>query len=162
MVLPKLVGERIKRREDPRLVAGTSIYVDDMKLYGMLYCGIVRSVYGHAKIKSIDTEAARQFPGVVAVVTGEDLKASGVGTLPVAHRFGEGLKVPPRYPIAVDEVHFVGEAVAAIVATDRYIARDAVDLVEVEYEPLPAVVDLDAAYAGGPLVHEEFGTNVAF
>ncbi|HEY7908438.1 MAG TPA: molybdopterin cofactor-binding domain-containing protein [Thermomicrobiales bacterium] len=162
MVLPKLVGERIKRREDPRLVAGTSTYVDDMKLNGMLYCGIVRSVYGHAKIKSIDTEAARQHPGVFAVITGEDLKASGVGTMPVAHRFGEGLKVPPRYPLAVGEVNFAGEAVAAVVATDRYVARDAVDLVNVEYEPLPVVVDVDAAYAGGPFVHEEFGTNVAF
>ncbi len=162
MVLPKLVGEPIKRREDPRLVAGTSTYVDDLKLHGMLYCGIVRSMYAHAKIKSIDTEAARQHPGVFAVVTGEDLKASGVGTLPVAHRFGEGLKVPPRYPLAVGEVNFVGEAVAAIVATDRYVARDAVDLVHVEYEPLPAVIDLDAAYKGGPFVHEEFGTNVAF
>ena len=137
MVLPKLVGKRIKRREDPRLVAGTSTYVDDLKLHGTLYCGIVRSVYAHAKIKSIDTEAARQHPGVFAVVTGEDLKASGVGTLPVAHRFGEGLKVPPRYPLAVDEVNFVGEAVAAVVATDRYVARDAIDLVNVEYEPLP-------------------------
>lgn len=162
MVLPKLVGTPIKRREDPRLVEGTGTYVDDLKLNGTLYCGIVRSVYAHAKIKSIDTEAARQHPGVFAVVTGEDLKARGVGILPVAHRFGEGLKVPPRYPIAVGEVHFAGEAVAAVVATDRYVARDAVELVHVEYEPLPAVVDLDAAYAGAPYVHEEFGTNVAF
>ncbi len=98
MVLPKLVGEPVKRREDPRLVSGTSIYVDDLKLYGTLYCGIVRSVYAHAKIKSIDTEAARQHPGVFAVVTGADFAASGVGALPVAHRFGEGLKVPPHYP----------------------------------------------------------------
>ncbi len=162
MVLPKLVGERIKRREDPRLVSGTSTYVDDIKLHGAVYCGIVRSIYAHAKIKSIDTEAARQFPGVIAVVTGADLKSGGAGTMPVAHRFGEGLKVPLRYPLAVDEVHFVGEAVAAVVATDRYVARDAVDLIEIEYEPLSAVVDLDAAYAGGSLVHEQFGTNVAF
>ena len=162
MVLPKLVGERIKRREDPRLVAGTSTYVDDIKLHGTLYCGIVRSVYAHARITSIDTEAARQYPGVFAVITGEDLKASGVGTMPVAHRFGEGLKVPPRYPLAVGEVNFVGEAVAAVVATDRYVARDAVDLINVEYEPLTAVTDLDAAFKGGPYVHEEFGSNVAF
>ena len=162
MVLPKLVGEPIKRREDPRLISGTSTYVDDLKLHGTLYCGIVRSIHAHAKITSIDTEAARQHPGVFAVVTGEDLKASGIGTLPVAHRFGEALKAPPRYPLAVGEVNFVGEAVAAVVATDRYVARDAVDLVQVAYEPLPAVVDLDAAYAGAPYVHEEFGTNIAF
>ncbi len=101
MVLPKLIGSPIKCREDPRLVEGSSTYVDDLKLHGTLYCGIVRSVYAHAKIKSIDSEAARQHPGVFAVITGEDLKASGIGILPVAHRFGEGLKVPPRYPIAV-------------------------------------------------------------
>jgi carbon-monoxide dehydrogenase large subunit len=162
MVLPKLVGEPIKRREDPRLISGTSTYVDDVRLVGMLYCGIVRSIHAHAKIRSIDTEAARQHPGVYAVITGADLKASGVGILPVAHRFGDALKAPARYPIAVDEVNFVGEAVAAVVATDRYVARDAVDLIEVEYDPLPAVIDLDAAYAGAPYVHDEFGTNVAF
>src|SRR4051812_40192974 len=132
MVLPKLVGEPIKRREDPRLVSGTSTYVDDIQLVGMLYCGIVRSIHAHAKIKSIDTEAARQHPGVYAVVTGADLKGSGIGMLPAAHRFGDALKAPPHYPLAVDEVNFVGEGVAAVVATDRYVARDAVDLIQVE------------------------------
>ncbi len=162
MVLPKMMGNAIKRREDPRLVMGASTYVDDLKLNGTLYCSLVRSPYAHAKITSIDTETARLLPGVVAVITGADLKARGVGTLPVAHRFGEALKAPPHYPIAVDEVNFVGEAVAAVVARDKYIARDAIDLVQVAYTPLPAVVDLDAAYAGGPFVHEQFGTNIAF
>src|SRR5947209_19596320 len=98
----------------------------------MLYCGIVRSIHAHAKIRSIDTEAARQHPGVYAVITGADLKASGIGTLPAAHRFGDAPKAPPHDPIAVDEVNFVGEAVAADVATDRYRPRGPVAPLQAE------------------------------
>jgi len=158
LVVPKFVGERVKRREDPRLITGTATYVDDVRIPGLLSAIILRSPYGHAKITSINVEAARKAPGVVAVLTGEDLrdKLSGLRTAaPVEHA--------PFHPVlALDRVRLVGDGVAVVVATNPYLAQDAVDLIEVDYDPLPAVVDLEKAIEpGSPLIHEQFGTNVA-
>ena len=156
-----LLGERIKRKEDPRLIQGRGHYVDDVKLDGALHMAFARSVYAHARVKSVDVAAARALPGVVAVYTGSDLKGK-LGLVPCAAGM-EGLKIPDHPCLAIDKVCYVGEPVAAVVARDRYIARDAADLIEVDYEPLPAVTDPEKALAkGSPLLHEKLGDNVAF
>src|SRR6266566_5104478 len=156
-----LLGERIKRKEDPRLIQGRGHYVDDVKLDGMLHMAFARSVHAHARVKSVNVSAARAHPGVVAAYTGADLKGK-VGLVPCAAGM-EGLKVPDHPCLAVDKVCYVGEPVAAVVARDRYVARDAVDLIEIDYEPMPAVVDPEKALAtGSPRLHEKLGDNVAF
>lgn len=161
MSTQRLVGEAVKRTEDPRLITGSAHYVDDIKLPDTHYLAILRSMYAHAKITGIDTEAAKQAPGVVAVVTGQDI-AGKIGPVPCASSL-EGLKVPHHPVLAVGKVRYVGEPIVAVVAKDRYAARDALDLINVDYEPLDAVVGPEKALeSGAPLVHEEFGDNVAY
>lgn len=156
----KLVGKRIRRREDPRLITGTATYVEDIKLPGMNHAIVVRSPYGAAKINSIDTSVALKHPGVVAVYTGADVK--DVGPVPCGASL-PGLRVPHHHILAQDRVYFLGHPVAVVVASDKYIARDAADLVEVDYEPLDAVTDPEKAIAAGaPPVHPEWPDNVAF
>jgi carbon-monoxide dehydrogenase large subunit len=157
----KLLGERIKRKEDPRLIQGRAHYVDDIKLDGMLHMAFVRSVHAHARIKKVDTATAKVLPGVVAVYTGHDIKGK-LGLVPCAAGM-EGLKIPDHPCMAMDKVCYVGEPIAAVVARDRYVARDAADLIEVDYDPLPAVTDpMKALEKGSNLVHEKFGDNIAF
>jgi carbon-monoxide dehydrogenase large subunit len=162
MGIAALVGTPVKRREDPRLITGQATYVDDIKLSGMLHMTVVRSPYGHARINSINTEAARNHPGVVAVYTAQDLKGA-VGSIPIAVPLGAiaaGMGV--RSALAEGKVRFYGDPVAVVIASDRYAARDARDLVEVDYEPLPAVVDVERAMQPGtPLLYENFDSNVA-
>ncbi len=164
MGIAAMLGTSIKRREDPRLITGQATYVDDIKLHGMLHMSVLRSPYGHAHIKSINTDAARKHPGVAAVYTAADLKGV-VGPIPVA------VPLPPHIPngmgihgpLAEGKVRFYGDPVAVVIAEDRYTARDARDLIEVDYEPLPAAIDVEKAMQpGAPLLYEEFGTNVAF
>ncbi|HZS48750.1 MAG TPA: glyceraldehyde dehydrogenase subunit alpha [Blastocatellia bacterium] len=156
----RYVGQKIKRTEDPRLIKGIGHYVDDIKLPDTLHCVILHSIYAHARINSIDTEAAAALPGVVAIYTGADIKDK-IGNVPVASAL-ETLKVPPHPVLAVDKVRYVGEPVAAVVANDKYIARDALDLIVVDYDPLDAVVDPEKTAAGeGPLIHEQFSDNIA-
>ncbi len=157
---PKLLGERIKRKEDPRLIQGRSHYVDDIQLCEMVYLSFVRSPYAHAKIKSIQAEAARKMPGVLAIYAGKGLEGR-LGLIPCAAGL-EGLKVPDHPCLALGRVRYVGEPVAVVVANGRYQAADAAAKVEVDYDPLPAVTDMDKAVAGSPLVHEQFGDNIAF
>ena len=156
----KYVGQRVKRTEDPRLIQGLGHYVDDIKLPDTLYVAFLRSMYAHAKIKSIDTSEASHAPGVVAVYTEKDV-AGKVGNVPCAAAI-PGLKIPEYKVLASDHVVFVGEPIAAVVATDRYAARDAIDLIMVDYEELPVVTDLEEAAKGGPFVYEEFGDNIAY
>jgi len=157
-VVPKFVGSRVKRREDPRLISGNGTYVDDVTLPGMLSVVILRSPYAHAKINSINVDAARKLPGVVAVLTGEDLKGK-IGSLTTA---APAEHIPYHPPLAQGRVRLVGDAVVAAVATDQYIAQDALDLVEVDYEPLPVITDPEKALEpGAPIIHEEFGTNIS-
>ncbi len=156
-----LLGERIKRKEDPRLIQGRGHYVDDIVLPGLLHLAFARSPHAHARIKSVDVTAAQAAPGVVAVYTGADLQGK-VGMVPCAAGI-EGLKVPEHPCLAVDEVRYVGEPVAVVVANSAYTARDAVEQVEVEYDPLPVVVDPEKALApGAPRVHSKLADNVAF
>jgi carbon-monoxide dehydrogenase large subunit len=158
----RIVGRSIKRREDPKLITGHGNYLDDIKLPGMLYVALVRSPHAHANIKSIDASAARALPGVVAVFTGDEM--TDINPMPAAWQAG-GVKnnaVTTR-ALAVGKVAHVGDPVAAIIATDRYIARDAIALVDVDWEPLPAVVDArKAAEPGAPLIHEAAPNNVVF
>jgi aerobic carbon-monoxide dehydrogenase large subunit len=161
MPISKSVGARIKRREDPSLIRGLGQYVDDVKLPGMLHVAILRSPHAHAKIKSIDATAARQLPGVVAVFTGAELRDQ-IAALPTTAD-NPTLRIPKHYVLAVDKVCYVGDGVAAVVAEDRYRARDALDLIQVEYEPLPVVVDPETALtSGSPAVHSEWPDNMAF
>jgi len=163
MGVAAMLGAPIKRREDPRLITGQATYVDDIKLHGMLHMSVLRSPYGHARINSINTEAARNLPGVRAVYTAEDLKGA-VGNIAIAVPLGkiaEGMG--NRGALAEGKVRFYGDPVAVVIADDRYTARDAKDLIEVDYEPLPAAIDLEKAMqADAALLYEEFGTNVAF
>src|SRR5438874_4549843 len=155
-----LVGKRIRRKEDPRLITGAATYVDDIQMPGMHHACILRSPHGAAKIRSINIQAALQHPGVVAVFTGKDVK--DVGPVPCGASL-PGLRVPPHSILAKDRVYFAGHPVAVVVATDRYIAADALDLIEVDYEPLPAVADPEKAIApGAPAVHPEWPDNIAF
>jgi carbon-monoxide dehydrogenase large subunit len=164
MGIATMIGASIKRREDPRLITGQAIYVDDIKLVGMLHMAILRSPYGHARIKEIKTEAARALPGVVAVYTAEDLKGKvglmSVGVLLAPHiEKGMGR----RGPLAEGKVRFYGDPVSVVIAQDPYIARDALDLIEVDYEPLPAAIDVEQAMRpDAPVLYEEFGTNLAY
>ncbi|MDB5028084.1 MAG: xanthine dehydrogenase, molybdenum binding subunit apoprotein, partial [Candidatus Eremiobacteraeota bacterium] len=163
MAFTAMVGARIRRREDPRLITGRATYVDDVRQVGTVYAAFVRSPYGHAKITSVDTSAAKDDPHVLAVYTGDDLHhAHGLkSSLPVAHKMVD-LKTPPHYMLALDEVRFLGEAVAIVVADSPYTAKDAAESVVVVYEELPVVVDPDKAIAGPPYVHQSLGSNVAF
>jgi aerobic carbon-monoxide dehydrogenase large subunit len=155
-----LVGKRLRRREDPRLLTGTATYVDDIQMPGMHHASIVRSPYAAARIRGIDVKAALETTGVVAVFTGEDTKH--LGPVPCGASL-PGLRVPHHHVLALDRVYFAGHPVAVVVATDRYIARDAADLVEVAYDPLPAVADPEKAIApGAPAVHPEWPDNIAF
>ncbi|HLJ27119.1 MAG TPA: glyceraldehyde dehydrogenase subunit alpha [Candidatus Angelobacter sp.] len=156
----KYFGKRQKRTEDPRLIQGLAHYVDDIKLPDTLHAVFLRSIYAHARIKKIDTSAAAKVPGVVAVYTGKDVSAK-IGPVPCAAALPD-LKTPDHRVLATDKVYFVGHPVAVVVATDRYVAKDAADLIQVDYEELPVVMDEEKGAQGGPVVHEKFGTNIAY
>src|SRR5437660_9518344 len=158
--MAKYVGQRIKRTEDPRLIKGLAHYVDDVGLPGTLHVAFVRSLYAHARISGIDATEALKSPGVVAVYTGKDI-AEKVGPVPCAAALPD-LKVPDYRVLATGKALFVGHPIAAVVATDKYLARDAADLISVDYEELPVTVDVEAAAKGGPVIHEQFGNNIAY
>jgi carbon-monoxide dehydrogenase large subunit len=155
-----MVGQSIKRREDPQLITGRGNFLDDIKLHGMLHAAILRSPYAHAKIKNIDISKAQSHPGVVAVFTGDDMM--DINPLPCAWQAG-GVKNNVNTPRAITTgtVRFAGDGVAMVVAEDRFIARDALDLIEVDYEPLPVVVDAKkATETGAPQLHENAPNNI--
>lgn len=160
--MAKYVGQSIKRVEDPRFIQGKGGYVANLQLPGMVHLAIKRSPYGHAKIKSINTQKAKALPGVLAVYTGQDLIDGGVGKLPCGWLVPD-IKVPTRWPLTVDKVRHVGDGVAAVVAETPYIAYDALDLIEVDYEPLPAIVGAKAAAdPSASLVHDDIPGNLSY
>ena len=160
--MPKLIGQPFKRVEDPRLITGEGRYVDDVQLPRMCYAAILRSPYAHARIRNIDASKALQTPGVVTVITGKDILGK-IGPLPCAAHPVPEMKMPTHYALAVNKVYFVGHPVAVVVAEDRYLARDALDLIEVDYEELPPVTDPQKALQpDAPIIHEDLGTNLAF
>lgn len=159
----KLIGKAIKRKEDPRLITGSGIYTDDIKLPGMVYAAFVRSPYAHAKIRSIDGGAAKALPGVLGVYTYQDLKDAFKAPLPCAWAGFPTVKNPAHWPLAPDRVRHVGDPVAVVVATDKYLARDAAERVRVDYEPLPTVVDAEESLKpGAPKLFDELQDNVSF
>ncbi|HTZ24884.1 MAG TPA: xanthine dehydrogenase family protein molybdopterin-binding subunit [Streptosporangiaceae bacterium] len=148
------LGRARPRKEDARLVTGQTNWTDNIVLPGMLHMAFLRSPYAHARITSVDVSAAREIPGVIAAFTGADF-ADEQGSLPCAWPVTEDIVIPNHPPMAVDEVRYVGEAVAVVVARDRYTAADAVEAIEVDYEPLPPVLDMRTALdEGSPKVHE--------
>src|SRR6266436_10188759 len=150
--MSKYVGQRIKRTEDPRLIKGLAHYVDDIRLPDMLHVAFVRSIYAHARIANIDVTEAVKAPGVVAVYTGKDI-ATKIGPVPCAAALPD-LKTPDYRVLATDKALFVGHPIAAVVATSRYAAKDAADLIQVDYDELPVVTNEEKAVAGAPFVHE--------
>jgi len=154
-------GRALKRKEDPRLITGQGTYVEDVTLTGMLHMVLVRSPLAHALIKSIDTSEALKFPGVAAVFTGEDLKEE-LGSLPCGWVVPDTKEVP-HPPLAVDRVRYVGDAVVAVLAESAAQASDAASLVDVEYEELDAVIEMNDALADGAVqLHEDAPNNTAF
>ena len=157
---PKFIGAPIKRRDDPRLIQGLAHYVDDFNPSGTLHMALVRSPFGHAAIRSVDISKAQEADGVVAIYTHEETK--GIGPVPVGGLVPDA-KVPEQPILADKKARFAGEPVVAVVAETRYGARDAAELVEIDYEPLDAVVDLEAALEpGSPKVHDAYESNEAF
>src|SRR5215468_6732111 len=155
-----LIGRSVRRVEDRVLITGKGCYVDDMQLPGMLHMAFLRSPYPHAKILSMQTSAARAMPGVVAVVTGDDLSERlHVPVIPLV----PGMK-PPSHPLlARGAVHAAGVPVAAVVAHSRALAQDAVNAITVEYAALPVVVNAEKALEpGAPLAREELGSNLCY
>jgi aerobic carbon-monoxide dehydrogenase large subunit len=155
------VGRRRLRKEDARLVTGQTNWTDNIQFPGMVHMAVLRSPMAHARITRIDVSAALERPGVLAAYSGRDL-ADEQGALPCAWPVTPDMKHPNHPPLAVDEVRYVGDGVAVVVARDRYAAADALDAIEVDYEPLPAVVDMERALKDEVLVHSELGTNRCF
>lgn len=161
------IGKSVKRVEDKRFLTGKGRYTDDIVLPGMTHAYILRSDYAHAKIKSIDTSAAEEMDGVVAVFTGKDIAESGVNGIPtgwqVNFKNGDTMKEPPHPLLCVDKVRYMGDGVAVVIAEDKMTARDAADQIMIEYEELPAVVNAaEAVKDGAPLVHDEAPNNKCF
>ncbi|MCO5118614.1 MAG: xanthine dehydrogenase family protein molybdopterin-binding subunit [Burkholderiaceae bacterium] len=160
------IGQRIVRREDQRFLTGTGRYTDDIVLPGQTWACFVRSPHAHARITAIDTAPALSDPRVLAVFTGEDLAATGIGGLPcgwlIHSKDGSPMKEPPHPVLAVGKVRHVGDPVALVVAEDYASARDAAERVEVEYEVLDAVVDTAGAEAAGTLVHDDVAGNLCY
>lgn len=162
-----VIGQAIKRVEDRRFITGKGKYTDDIVLPAMTHACIVRSPYAHARIKSIDTSAAKNAPEVVAVFTGKDIAAAGINGVPcgwqVNFKNGDTMKEPPHPLLVADKVRCVGDAVAIVIAESREAAKDAAELVEVDYEELDAVVDAAKALEdGAPQVHEDAPGNKCF
>ncbi len=162
----KYIGKRVVRNEDPRLLTGQAQFVDDVQFPGMLHAAFLRSEYAHARVLKVDVSKAREYPGVVAVFTAEDM---GRDWFP-----GPPLVSPPptvkdvifhsrrQVPLVKDKVRHAGEAVAVVIAESRYIAEDAAEQIEVEYEPLEVVLDLEKALAAdSPRVHDDLESNLA-
>lgn len=164
----KYVGAIVRRQEDPRYLTGRGRFVDDMSPAGCLHAAVLRSSHAHARIVAIRTEAARACPGVAAVFTFESLGGlkpipeAGVAPPPLKSRVGFQVRSALQYPLVRDTVRYVGEPVALVVAESRYAAEDALERIEVEYDPLPVVVDVEAGIRpDAPRIHEDWPDNLA-
>ena len=156
----KYIGASILRREDARLLTGVGKFVDDIRLPDELHAAVLRSDHAHARIEGIDLSTARELPGVVAIYTADDI-APYQKPIPIRLFPLPGLERFLQYPLAQNKVRYVGEPMAFVVAESRYIAEDALDLIEVKYEPLPVVSNVHQALSGDILLHEDIGTNVS-
>jgi carbon-monoxide dehydrogenase large subunit len=159
-----VVGTRRTRREDPALLTGEARYVDDIQVAGALWMGMVRSPHAHARITSIDASDALAQPGVVAVLTGDELAAGGywAAPMPCAWPVTPDMKSPAHLPVATGKANYVGDIVAVVLAESRYGAADALEHVAIEYEVLPAVTTVEQAAGDGVVIHEDLGTNKCY
>ncbi len=165
--MTNLIGKAVKRVEDKRFITGHGKYTDDIVLPGMLYAYILRSPYAHANINGIDATKAKDAEGVVAIYTGRDIAEAGINGIPtgwqVNFKNGETMKEPPHPLLVADKARYMGDGVAVVIAESREAARDAADLIDVDYEELPAVANAKkAAQDGAPLVHEDAPNNLCF
>jgi aerobic carbon-monoxide dehydrogenase large subunit len=159
----RFVGGGVPRKEDPALITGQAMFIDDMTVPGMVWVGIVRSPAAAARINSVDLTRAKAMPGVVAAFSGADLADQWEAGLPCAWPVTEDIKMPDHWPVAKDRAAFAGDAVAVVVAESRVQAKDALEAVEVDYDILDAVLEMDQAMEdGATLVHEELGTNKSY
>jgi aerobic carbon-monoxide dehydrogenase large subunit len=168
----RYVGGGVLRKEDPELITGQAGFVDNITLPGMLWMSIVRSPYPHARINGVDTARAKESPGVVAAFSGAELADEWAAALPCAWPIANRSfptptdadpRMPEHWPLTSDRARYTGDAVAVVVAESRAAAKDAVELVEVDYEPLEAVLEIDdAVREGAPAIHEELGDNTAY
>ncbi|MCA7118506.1 MAG: xanthine dehydrogenase family protein molybdopterin-binding subunit [Acidibrevibacterium sp.] len=161
------IGASVKRREDGRFLAGRGRYVDDMNRPGQVYAAIRRSDRPHARIRGIDTSAAAAAPGVIAIYTGADMAADGIGGLPcgwqIHSKDGSPMAEPPHPVLAIGKVRHVGDPIAVVIAETKAQAKDAAELLVIDFEDLPGVADIRAASApGAPLVHDEVAGNVCY
>jgi aerobic carbon-monoxide dehydrogenase large subunit len=157
------VGTSVRRKEDAALLRGQTTFVDNLTLPGTVFMTVVRSPYPSARIKSVNLDAVRGAEGVVAAFSGADLAEDWKGGLPCAWPVTEDIKTPTHYPLAVDEARFQGDGVAVVIAESRTLAKDATELVEVDYEPLSSTADVEKALEdGAPLVHSDLGTNECY
>src|SRR5207249_4120710 len=160
-VTTRYFGERIRRNEDPRLLTGAGTFVDDVAPPNLFHAALLRSPHAHARVRRVDTTQATALAGVAAVYTYADLPPSLQEPLPRLIPHPALVHHKTQYALAHDKVRHVGEPVAFVVATNRYVAEDALDLIEVEYDPLPPVVTLEqAVQPEAPLLHEDAGTNI--
>ncbi|MCB0956303.1 MAG: xanthine dehydrogenase family protein molybdopterin-binding subunit, partial [Ilumatobacter sp.] len=157
-----VLGSRLLRREDPALLTGEAKYTNDLNVPGALHLAVVRSPYAHARITSVDLSAALAVPGVVAAYSGADLADMWAGPMPCAWPVTDDMKNPPHHPLATGTACYVGDGVACVLATDAVAARDAAELVDVQYEPLEAVVDLEDALSDRVVIHPDLGTNKSY
>ncbi len=157
-----VLGQPLLRKEDPALLTGEAVYTNDMKVPGALHLAVLRSPYAHARIVSIDVSGALAVEGVHSAYTGADLQDTWASPMPCAWPVTEDMKNPAHYPLAVDTVRYVGDGVVAVLASSESVARDALEAIDVEYEPLEAVVDLDDALSDRVVIHEDLGTNTSY
>ena len=160
------IGQPLRRREDHRFLTGGGQYTDDVVVPGQTYAVFVRSPHAHARIRSVETKDAAAMPGVVAIFTGEDLAAAKVGGLPcgwlIHSRDGTPMKEPPHTVLAQGKVRHVGDPVAMVIADSLLQAKDAAEQVFVDYEELPAVIEMRSAEKSASLVHDDVPGNVCY
>jgi aerobic carbon-monoxide dehydrogenase large subunit len=158
----RVLGTRLLRKEDPALLTGEAKYTADLNLPGALHLAVLRSPYAHARILSVDVGAAAKMPGVVAAYSGADLQSTWGAPMPCAWPVTADMKNPAHYPLAITKATYVGDGVACVLATSDAAARDALDVIDVQYEPLPAVVDLEDALSDTVIIHDEIATNISY
>jgi len=159
---PGVIGQRLLRREDPALLTGEAKFTNDMHVPGALHLAVLRSPYAHARIVSVDVSAALDLPGVRAAYTGADLADLWAAPMPCAWPVTDDMKNPAHLPLATTKACYVGDGVACVLADSDAVARDALELIDVEYEPLAAVTDLEDALADTTVIHDELGTNSSY
>jgi carbon-monoxide dehydrogenase large subunit len=157
-----VIGTRLLRREDPALLTGEARFTDDLDIPGALHLAVLRSPYAHARLTSVDVSAAVDLPGVVAAYSGADLAELWGAPMPCAWPVTPDMKNPPHYPLTTDVARYVGDGVAVVLARSDVEARDALDAIDVQYEALPAVIDLEDALSDRVIIHEGVGTNACY